>query len=131
MTLPIQPLERHDDARGSLVVLQPPRGIPFDIRRTFWIFGTTPTRPRGGHAARTQHEFLVCVAGRCRIDLASRQGRRSGVLDRPDRGVLVPPGTWIDLTEMSEDCVLLVLSDGPYDPADSVTDRAEFELMIS
>ena len=126
---PATPLVRHSDERGHLVSVSGGLEVPFDIRRVFWIYGTSADLPRAGHASRLTTEFLVCVAGACRVRLDGPMGLVDVVLDRPDASLLVPPLTWIDLLEFTPDCVLLVLADTEYRPDASLTSRTDFEAV--
>jgi len=117
-------LRRYSDDRGHLVAVASDTDVPFDIRRVFWIYGNTAQRPRAGHAHQMLTELIVCVSGRCVATIEDASGVRRVTLDRPDSGVLLPPLTWIDLTDFSTDCVLLVLADGDYNPEGVITDRA-------
>lgn len=117
-------LPRHSDERGHLVVVEAGADVPFEIRRTFWIFGNVLGLPRAAHAHARTTQMLVCVAGRCRVRLEWDTGSRDVLLAQPDDAVLVPPHTWVDLLEFTPDCVLLVLADRPYDPAGVIADRA-------
>jgi dTDP-4-dehydrorhamnose 3,5-epimerase-like enzyme len=48
------------------------------------------------------------------------------VLDSPEQGLSIPPGSWNHITFESADTVLMVLCDLPYDPDDYMRDRAEY-----
>ncbi len=121
-------LPRYSDERGHLVAVTAGEQVPFAVRRVFWIFGNQRALPRAAHAHPTTTELLVCVAGACRVRMAWAGGQREIVLDRPDASVLVPPMTWLELTDFTPDCVLLVLADTPYDPHSAITDR---EAIVS
>jgi len=47
-------------------------------------------------------------------------------LDRPDRGLLIGPGIWREMSDFSADCVLVVLADRAYDETDYIRDYATF-----
>ena len=48
------------------------------------------------------------------------------VLDDPSQGLLLGSMVWRDLYDFSDDCVLMVLADQAYDPADYILDYDEF-----
>ena len=123
------PLVRHSDARGHLVSLTVGVEVPFAIRRLFYIFGNTAGLPRGGHAHASATQLLISVAGSCRATIEDASGIRTAVLDRPDIGVIVPPMTWIRLTDFTPDCVLLVICDQEY-RGEAITDRAAYDEAI-
>lgn len=121
-------LARHSDERGHLVSVTSGLDVPFAVRRVFWIYGNADDRARAGHANARTTEILVCVAGACRATLEDAAGVRTHELDRPDKAVIVPPGTWLDLTDFTADCVLLALTDTEYSADDAVTERAALGL---
>ena len=114
-------LDRHSDARGHLVAATAGENVPFEIRRVFWIFGNTGGLPRAGHASTRTTELLISVAGSCRATLDGPSGVHVVTLDRPDDSLLVPPMTWLDLSDFTADCVLLVLADTEYAVENSIT----------
>lgn len=121
------------DERGKLIVMEglTPK-IPFDVKRTFFIFDTTPGTVRGKHAHHKNRQMLVCVSGACTIECEFPDGqRRDYRLDWPDKGLLVEGMIWHNMKEFSKDAVLLVLASEKYDPADYVRDYAEFKRLCA
>jgi dTDP-4-dehydrorhamnose 3,5-epimerase-like enzyme len=55
--------------------------------------------------------------------LEDAKGREDVFLNRPDRGLLIGPGVWREIHDISPDCVLLVLADAEYDPSDYKRER--------
>jgi hypothetical protein len=51
------------------------------------------------------------------------------VLDDPARGLLLDSMVWHKMYDFTEDCVLLVLADQLYDPAEHIQDYAEFHRL--
>ena len=128
---PLEHLTRHSDARGHLVSLTSQVDVPFVIRRVFWIYGNAAGSDRAGHASTVTTELLVCLAGSCRARTEGPDGEDDVVLDRPDAALLVPPGTWLDLSDFTPDCVLLVLTDTDYRPDATITSRAALRSWAS
>ena len=50
------------DNRGSLVALESNKQIPFEIKRTYYIFGTKQGVSRGFHAHKNLSQVLICVS---------------------------------------------------------------------
>ena len=123
-------LNTFTDERGSLTVAETEKEIPFVIKRAYWIYNVPEGQERGKHANRMTYQYLVAVKGRVEITLENKEGKRNYVLDRPDKGVLIPPMTWNELLSFSEDAVLLVLSSQPYRPEMYINSYEEFLRMI-
>jgi dTDP-4-dehydrorhamnose 3,5-epimerase-like enzyme len=126
LTLPV----RGDD-RGSLIALEAATGVPFDIRRVYYIFGTGSGMVRGMHAHRQLRQWAVCVAGACTITLDDGHCRSEIVLDAPDQALEIGPMIWREMRDFTPDAVLLVLASEPYDESDYVREYQNFLELVS
>jgi dTDP-4-dehydrorhamnose 3,5-epimerase-like enzyme len=118
-----------DDLRGALSFGEVQRHIPFEIKRYFLVFGVSGQHIRGEHAHREQHQFLVCVHGRCNIVADDGTNREEFILDGPTTAVYIPPMVWAVQYKYTPDAVLLVLASGFYDPEDYIRDYDEFQSL--
>ncbi len=116
----------HGDSRGSLVALEADRHIPFAISRVFYIFGTGENVERGHHAHHTNCEMAVAVRGSCVMTLDDGGSTVDVLLDDPSKGLTIAPMIWRVMKDFTPDCVLLVLTDAPYDEADYIRDYDAF-----
>jgi dTDP-4-dehydrorhamnose 3,5-epimerase-like enzyme len=123
----ILPLQAVSNDSGSLSVAETGVSVPFNIVRTFHITGMPLKGLRGRHAHRRCNQFMVCLNGAMSIRCDDGTGSRTARLVRPDRGLLVPPGIWIELQCEAEQSVLLVLCDRLYEEADYIRDWADFK----
>lgn len=128
---PVIPLRRHSDARGHLVAVSGDDDVPFAIRRVFWIYGNTDGHSRAGHANALTTEMIVCVAGACQASLFAPDGRAEVTLNRPDAALIVLPMTWLELSDFTPDCILLVLADTEYDAADTIISLDQFQARAA
>ncbi|MDO4507594.1 MAG: FdtA/QdtA family cupin domain-containing protein [Spirochaetales bacterium] len=103
------------DERGRLVVIEGNRDIPFDIKRTFYIYGSDATVKRGQHANRESEFVLVNVAGKSKVRITDSENEAIVELDKPMKAVYIPKMVWKDMYDFSEDSVLLVLANTHYD----------------
>ena len=120
-TLPVR-----GDVRGSLVAIESNREAPFDLNRVFYIYGTDPGAERGNHAHREFREIAIAVAGECTITLDDGKDQVGVRLDDPAKALTIAPSVWRVMKDFSSDCVLLVLTNAPYDETDYIRDYAEF-----
>ena len=116
------------DSRGQLIALEAmSEEIPFEVKRVYYIFDTTPGTVRGKHAHKVLKQVLICVSGACTIECEMPDGTRSSHrLDWPDRGLLIEGMVWRNMREFSKDAVLLVLASEHYDESDYIRDYATF-----
>lgn len=120
------PLQKHGDHRGMLVALEQDRNVPFEIRRVYYLFATRSGVHRGQHAHRHLNQMAVAVRGSVTVMLDDGNGPVEVLLDDPTQGLLIGRMVWRELYDFSEDCVLMVLADQLYDPADYIADYDEF-----
>lgn len=118
------------DMRGDLSVGEFERSVPFRPRRYFLVFDVPGREVRGEHAHRRCHQFIVCVRGECAVVADDGLHRREFVLDRPTRGVYLPPMTWGIQYKYSPDAVQLVFASDFYDPKDYIRNYEEFLDLV-
>ena len=119
---------QHGDERGKLIALEAlSELVPFDVKRVYYIFDTTPGTVRGKHAHRVLKQLLICVSGACTIECEMPDGVKSEYrLDLPDRGLLIEGLVWRNMKEFSKDAVLLVFASEHYDETDYIRDYHTF-----
>jgi len=108
------------DERGFLTAIEGGVDIPFEIRRVFYMHATPPGVERGGHAHRDTRQVVIPLAGGFDIELFDGQATKSFRLDQPNRGLYMPPMTWIRLWGFTEHAVCVVLADTHYDRSKSI-----------
>lgn len=120
------------DERGHLVIIEGGQDIPFEIKRTFYIYGSDHDVVRGRHANRRTEFVLINVAGTSKVKV--KDGRGNEVifcLNRPHTGVYLPAMVWKDMYDFSEDSVLLVLASEHYDAEEYIRDYSAFVNEIN
>ncbi|WP_370609644.1 FdtA/QdtA family cupin domain-containing protein [Citrobacter portucalensis] len=130
MKIDFIPLQVHGDDRGALISLEREKNIPFDIRRVYYIFDTKAGVTRGYHAHLKLKQVAIAVKGSCRFILDDGNERVSVMLDNPTQGLLINSFIWREMTDFSDDCVLMVLADMEYEESDYIRDYSTFKLMV-
>ena len=117
---------RSVERSGSLTPLENFKGIPFEIRRVFYLYDIPSGENRGGHAHKLCHQILVAASGS--FDAKIDDGVHSQIvhLDRPFYGIYVPPGIWAEELNFSSGSICLVFASHPYEEADYIRDYALF-----
>ncbi len=54
-------LPKIEDARGNLSFIQAPDTLPFELKRTYWIYDVAGGNSREGHAFRSQEEVIRII----------------------------------------------------------------------
>ncbi|WP_429049178.1 sugar 3,4-ketoisomerase [Aeromonas veronii] len=114
------------DERGSLVVLEENRNIPFEIKRVYYIYGTQKGVARGFHAHKELKQVAICLSGSCRFVMDDGLKKNEVILNSPSQGLLIDVMQWHEMYDFSQDCILLVLASDIYDEADYIRDYDSF-----
>ena len=112
--------QSHGDERGNLVALEEFKDIPFQIKRVYYIYETAHGVTRGYHAHKSLEQILICVKGSCIIKLDNGEEIEHVLLNSPKEGLYVANNIWREMSDFSDDAVLVVLASQPYDENDSI-----------
>lgn len=115
------------DERGSLVVCEGGKDIPFIAKRIFYIFGSDQSVVRGNHANRLSEFVLINVAGRSKVRIKDGRGNEMVyALNRPHTGIYIPSMVWKEMYDFSSDSVLLCLASEHYDADEYIRNYDEY-----
>ena len=114
------------DARGNLSFVQQMDHIPFEIRRTYWLYDVPGGECRGGHAYKENQEFIVAMSGSFDVVLDDGTEKKTFTLNRSYYGLYVPKGLWREMENFSTNSLAMILSSTDYDANDYVRDYDEF-----
>ena len=122
-------LPKITDLRGNLTFAESDRHVPFPIRRVFYLYDVPTGASRGAHAHREQHQFLVCLSGS--FDVMLDDGGRQNLvhLNRPWKGLHIPPMIWAAEVNFDPGTVCLVLASDLYREPDYIREYDEFRAL--
>ena len=118
------------DERGKLVVIEGNQDIPFEIKRTFYIYDSDNDVIRGQHANRESEFVLINVAGSSKVRITDGKEEFVVELNKPMMGVYIPKMVWKDMYDFSSDSVLLVLASTHYDGKEYIRDYEEYKKEV-
>ena len=113
------------DVRGNLGVIEK-EVIPFSIKRVYYLYDVPSTAYRGGHSHLDQIELLIPLSGSFEVVLDNGKEKKSVLLNKPDKGLLINKGIWRELQNFSSGSVCLVLSSGEFDESDYIRSYKDF-----
>ena len=93
------------DKRGNLTVIE--KGIPFDIKRIFYIYGVDES-VRGGHRHHTTTQAAICIQGSCTIRNNDNSKTEEFILNKPSQCLILNPEDWHQMYNFSPDAILMV-----------------------
>lgn len=123
---PVIDLGKIENDRGNLTVVQSLETVPFDVKRVFYLYDIPGGEARGAHAHKECHQFLIAASGSFEVMLDDGHEKRIVYLNRPFKGLHIPPGIWAAEQGFSSGAVCLVLASEPYDAADYIRDYDEY-----
>lgn len=119
-------LPRYLDARGNLSFVEQINHIPFEIKRTYWIYDVPGGEARGGHAFRHNKEFMVALSGAFDVLVDDGENKRSFTLNRSYYGLYVPAGLWREMNNFSTNSLALEFGSEHYSQEDYIRKYDEF-----
>ncbi len=119
-------LFNHEDERGNLVAIEAQKDIPFSVKRVYYIWGAGLNVVRGKHAHNNLQQLIICLSGSCDFYLEDETGERVITLNNPSEGLYLSGIVWREFTNLTRDCILLVLASEKYDPEDYIRDKKVF-----
>jgi hypothetical protein len=112
---------------GMLVAIEGNKQIPFRIERIFHIQAPEGSI-RGQHAHIRCTQFLLCTSGLVNVSCTDGLSKCTYSLDRPNLGLLVPPGIWCQQSYDKQASVLSVICDSPYTADDYIR---SYDIFLS
>ena len=114
------------DKRGNLSIIEENKHIPFEIKRTYWIYDVPGGEKRGGHAYKENEEFIVALSGSFDVILDNGIERKTYSLNRSYYGLYIPKGWWREIENFSTNALALEFASTKYDPNDYIRDYDEY-----
>lgn len=119
-------LPRFIDARGNLSFVEQLNHIPFEIKRTYWIYDVPGGEARGGHAFKQNQEFMVALSGSFDVVVDDGEKKKTFTLNRSYYGLYVPAGLWREMNNFSTNSLALEFGSEHYSQEDYIREYDEF-----
>lgn len=122
-------LPKFADPRGNLSFVEQLNHIPFEIKRTYWIYDVPGGENRGGHAFRQNEEFIIALSGAFDVTVDDGVSRKTFLLNRSYYGLYVPAGLWREMENFSTNSLALEFGSIHYSAEDYVRDYQEYLII--
>ena len=119
-------LPRFLDSRGNLSFVEQNNHIPFEIKRTYWIYDVPGGENRGGHAFKQTDEFIIALSGSFEVVVNDGTNKKVFTLNRSYYGLYIPKGLWREINNFSTNSVALEFASTKYDTNDYIRDFNEY-----
>lgn len=122
-------LPKISDPRGNLSFAEQNSHIPFEIKRTYWIYDVPGGESRGGHAYKFTDEFIIAISGGFDVVVDDGKEKKTFTLNRSYYGLYIPRGLWRTIENFSTNSLALEFASTCYDRGDYVEDYIEYKKM--
>lgn len=117
------------DARGNLSFAENYKQIPFEIKRTYWIYDVPGGEARGGHAYRENEEVVIALSGAFDVIVDDGENKKRFNLNRSYFGLYIPKGLWRTMENFSTNAFALEFGSNIYEETDYIRDYEEFKRL--
>ena len=114
------------DNRGNLSFIESGKHIPFEIKRSYWIYDVPGGEVRGGHSYKTLEEVIIALSGSFDVLVDTGFERKKIFLNRSYFGLYVPAGIWRSLENFSTNATAFILASQAFNESDYVRDYHTF-----
>ena len=119
-------LPKFTDPRGNLSFVEQLNHIPFEIKRTYWIYDVPGGESRGGHAFRKNEEFIVALSGAFDVIIDDGENKITFQLNRSYYGLHIPKGLWRTMENFSTNSFAIEFGSEHYAKEDYIRDYSVF-----
>lgn len=116
---------------GNLSFFEAEQDVSFPIKRVYYISDVPVGVERGHHAHKSLYQLLFCPYGEILISLEDGESKKEVLLDKPNKGLIIGPGCWRNMTWKKEGAVLCVAASEHYNEMDYIRDYDDFLSYIS
>lgn len=124
-------LPKFVDPRGNLSFVEQLNHIPFEIKRTYWIYDVPGGENRGGHAFKENQEFIIALSGAFDVVVDDGLNKKTISLNRSYYGLYVPAGLWREMENFSTNSLALEFGSVPYSADDYIREYDKFLKLKS
>ena len=110
---------------GSLGVLEF-SSLDFVPQRLYWLAKVQTGEVRGNHAHKQLKQLLILISGSATVEICRGQDSELFELCKEGSALKISPGLWRNIMNFSEDAVIVVVCDRPYDEGDYLRDFEEY-----
>ena len=114
------------DTRGNLSFAEQNSHIPFEIKRTYWIYDVPGGEARGGHAFKENQELIIALSGAFDVVVDDGEKKKIFTLNRSYYGLYVPAGLWRSMENFSTNSFALEFGSVAYSKEDYIREYSGF-----
>ena len=117
---------RNIDDRGCLSALEITEEAGFEAKRVFWLHELNGS-DRGGHAHIDTEQVAILLQGQMEIKVEHDGLDYSYRLNNASRPLYLPKLAWVEMTNISKDSILIIVSSTRYDKSRSIRNYKDYQ----
>lgn len=117
------------DPRGNLSFLESENHVPFNIKRTYWIYDVPGGEIRGGHAFKEQEEVIIVLSGSLDIVIFDGIKENRISLNRSYKALYIPNRLWRHMENFATNTVVMIVSNTKFNEEDYIRDFEQFKTF--
>ena len=111
---------------GTLIPIEINNNFPIKVKRIFFIYGKR-NYIRADHAHKKCSQFLIPIFGKIKLEYINKKTKGIKILDyKKQQGFLLKPKNWCKIQFITNDSILMVICDRPYEYKDYIENYNEF-----
>tara|TARA_B110000881_G_C18101551_1_gene283095 strand:- start:23 stop:415 length:393 start_codon:yes stop_codon:yes gene_type:complete len=115
---------------GTLIPLEINNKFPIKVKRIFFIYGKK-NYLRADHAHKKCSQYFIPIFGKIKLDYINKKNKGSMVLDFKKKvGFLLEPKNWCKVRFITNNAILMVICDRPYEFKDYIENYSNFLKYI-
>ncbi len=118
-------ISTHIDSRGTLKACEVEKETGLNFKRFFIIRDVVGGR-RGGHAHKYTDQVIQCLNGQFTLKTILNGNSETFKLGSEANPIYLPRMTWVEMVDITADCIILVLSSDSYAIESSIRNYDEF-----
>jgi len=115
-----------EDPRGNLSFFESSNHVPFEIKRTYWVYDVPGGEIRGGHAFKEQKEVIIILSGSLDVIIFDGDEEKKFSMNRSYYGLYIPNGLWRQMENFATNTLALIVSSTAFNEKDYIIDKTEF-----
>ena len=84
-------LDKHHRDEGNITVVENVKTVPFEVKRTYYLYDIPGGEARGGHAHKELFQLVIAASGSFNVTVDDGSVKRTFSLNRPYQGLYIVP----------------------------------------
>lgn len=116
---------------GNLGVVELGKEFNFNIKRAFFLRNVQSDQIRGKHSHKELKQLIVCLSGSYSIALDNGEMIETLQMDETNQCLFLDGKVWREMSEFSDNAVMLVLCDREYRYDEVIRDYSQFKQILN